>query len=79
MYCYYHANAHDFAEYPTCADYDAAMAPRLQASVDLISVVSKPCPGCHIQVMKSGRFVLCVYCVCTAICIALLHKFVLYT
>jgi hypothetical protein len=58
VFCFYHANAHDFDVYPTCAEYNAAMAPQLKASVDLISAVSRECPGCRIMVMKSGKCVL---------------------
>lgn len=54
VFCFYHANAHDFDVYPTCAEYNTAMAPQLKASVDLIAAVSKQCPGCQVMVMKSG-------------------------
>jgi hypothetical protein len=53
-FCFYHANAHDFDVYATCAEYDAAVAPQQQASVDFIVSVSKACPGCEVMVMKSG-------------------------
>ena len=54
-YCFAHANAHDFALFPTCAEYEASIAPQLQASVALINSSSKPCPGCHIYVQKTGE------------------------
>lgn len=56
-FCYYHANAHDFNVYPTCAEYDASVAVEMQSSVILIESTSKQCPGCRIFVMKSGRFI----------------------
>lgn len=54
-YCFYHADAHDFKKYPTCKEYDAAIAPALKESEDLIRTTTKPCPGCGKAVMKSGK------------------------
>ncbi len=53
-FCYYHSNAHDFSIFPTCAAYDASLAPTIQSSVELIASLSKPCPVCLIPVLKSG-------------------------
>lgn len=66
-FCYFHANAHDFAVHATCAEYDASVAPQQQSSVDFISATSKPCPGCQVMVQKSGslRYVL-LHCVSSA-------------
>lgn len=63
-FCFYHANAHDFALYPTCAEYEAAVAPVQKASEDLIASLSKPCPSCGVMVMKSGRCVQARLCCC---------------
>lgn len=70
VYCFYHANAHDFDIYPTCAEYNVAMAPQMKATEDYINTCSKPCPGCHIFVSKTGTsflyalfLLLCTYCV----------------
>lgn len=53
-FCYFHANAHDFDKFPTCAEYEASVAAELKDSVDLIHSVAKRCPQCQMMVMKSG-------------------------
>lgn len=53
-FCYFHANAHDFDKFPTCAEYEASVAEELKDSVDLIHSVAKRCPQCQMMVIKSG-------------------------
>lgn len=53
-FCFFHANAHDFNKFPTCAEYEASVAEELKDSIDLIHSVAKRCPQCQMMVMKSG-------------------------
>lgn len=53
-YCYFHANAHDFNQFPTCEEYEASIAKDTKSTVDFIQSNSKPCPGCGVHVMKTG-------------------------
>lgn len=57
LYCFYHANAHDFARYPTCAEYEASVAEEQKESEALIASEAKKCPGCGMMVLKSGMII----------------------
>ncbi len=55
-YCFFHANAHDFDKFPTCEAYEASIAKETKSTVDFIKSNSKPCPGCGVHVMKTGKY-----------------------
>lgn len=54
IYCYTHSAAHDF-NLQSCEEYEKSIAHEAKSSIDLIQATAKPCPGCGIQVMKSGK------------------------
>mmetsp|Transcript_2255 Transcript_2255/g.3463 ORF Transcript_2255/g.3463 Transcript_2255/m.3463 type:complete len:579 (+) Transcript_2255:144-1880(+) len=51
VYCFSHALAHppDIS----CSDYEASTQDETRVNSELISIISKPCPGCGIAVCKS--------------------------
>lgn len=55
-FCYFHANAHDFNKFPTCAEYDASISADIKASETLINTLAKQCPSCRMMVIKSGMY-----------------------
>jgi ariadne-1 len=50
-YCFVHGGAHASL---TCAEYEKSVSKETAATNSLLSLSSKPCPGCGIFVSKSG-------------------------
>jgi len=50
-YCFLHGGAHLNS---TCSEYTASIAEQVNATTEVISTISKPCPGCGLPIEKSG-------------------------
>lgn len=60
-FCFFHSNAHNFDKFPTCEEYENSLTKDVKDSEEFIKSFAKPCPGCHMMVIKSGQFVF-VFC-----------------